>query len=210
MKVAWNSQHDHKAHLWPNLWKIFRSARWQMRECFQVMYLVSTKASKQANKHNNNNNNQGDCIFIHLGSMLMKQLRWLHFHPFGSMFMKQPRWLHFHPFGVNVDETTKVIAFSSIWVNVYGTTKVIAFSSIWVNVYEKQPRWLHFHPFGVNVDETTKVIASSSIWVFMKVGQLRWMGNKLSTHPCWVLRVLNKTLKFQVLWWGSRNLYVKN
>jgi hypothetical protein len=36
------------------------------------------------------------------------------------------------------------------------------------------------------------------------------MGNKLSTHPCWVLRVLNKTLKFQVLWWGSRNLYVKN
>jgi hypothetical protein len=73
--------------------------------------------------------------------------------------------------------------FHPFGVNVYETTKVIAFSSIGVNVYG-----------------TTKVITFSSIWVFMKVGQLRWMGNKLSTHPCWVLRVLNKTLKFQVLW----------
>jgi hypothetical protein len=82
------------------------------------------------------------------------------------MFMKQPRGL---------------IAFSSIWVNVYETTKVIAFSSIWVNVYDTT-KVIAFSSIGVNVYGTTKVITFSSIWVFMKVGQLRWMGNKLSTY----------------------------
>jgi hypothetical protein len=40
------------------------------------------------------------------------------------------------------------------------------------------------------------VITFSSIWVFMKVGQLRWMGNKLSTYVgCWVYLIKHSSSK---------------
>ncbi len=127
MKEAWNSQHDHKAHLWPNLWKIFRSARWQNESAFRLCtwYLL-----KQASKHRTTTTTK----VIAFSSI------WVNAYETTKVIAFSSIW-------VNAYETTKVIAFSSIWVNVYETTKVIAFSSIWVNVIT-QPRWLHFHLFG--------------------------------------------------------------